>query len=93
MKTCKKLGESKRLGDFFHVDHDHVTGHIRGLLCFRCNNAIGDLDERVDTVDAATAYLVAAETEAARRRARALVRSCARTGSLAPDDAADLLPG
>jgi len=33
------------------VDHDHTTGKIRGLLCNRCNFAIGIIKE-----DANTAY-------------------------------------
>jgi len=40
-----------------HVDHDHETGVIRGLLCFRCNNALGDLREDVDLFQAAANYL------------------------------------
>lgn len=29
----------------FHVDHNHITGKVRGLLCHRCNIIIGGLDD------------------------------------------------
>jgi hypothetical protein len=28
-----------------HLDHDHESGQLRGILCFRCNNALGDFDD------------------------------------------------
>ena len=39
-----------------HIDHDHETGEIRGLLCYRCNNGIGLLSEP-DALRAAADYL------------------------------------
>lgn len=35
--VCKRVPKGKGL----HVDHDHRTGKIRGLLCFNCNVVIG----------------------------------------------------
>ena len=54
---CAICGRPPTPGISLHVDHDHVTGAIRGLLCFRCNNALGDFDDDHDRLRAALSYL------------------------------------
>ena len=39
------------------VDHDHDTGEIRGLLCSKCNTAIGLLDDDPKRARAVARYL------------------------------------
>ena len=34
------------LGGDVHVDHDHETGKVRGLLCARCNTDLGRLEDK-----------------------------------------------
>lgn len=41
------------------VDHCHTTGKVRGLLCKRCNVAIGLLNESASVIQNAAAYLEA----------------------------------
>jgi hypothetical protein len=40
-----------------HLDHNHSTGRIRGLLCSTCNVGIGGLRDSTDLLMAAVEYL------------------------------------
>jgi len=55
--VCAICGKPRPEERTLHVDHDHETGEIRGLLCFRCNNALGDFDDDYELFQAAADYL------------------------------------
>jgi hypothetical protein len=40
-----------------HIDHNHTTGAVRGLLCYSCNGAIGNLQESIEILKNAIRYL------------------------------------
>ena len=52
---CAICQEVPREGQSFHVDH--LGDRVRGILCVRCNNALGQLRERVDLAECAADYL------------------------------------
>lgn len=62
---CAICGRPPRRDISLHVDHEHGTGRIRGLLCFRCNNALGDFGDDHDRLGAALAYLGTVPKDAA----------------------------
>ena len=44
-------------GSSSHIDHDHKTGKIRGVLCQKCNQALGLLDEDKARIQGLVQYL------------------------------------
>ena len=60
---CAICGHTPELGATgakkLHLDHDHRTGKLRGLLCMCCNVALGHFQDDVERIKRAAAYLEA----------------------------------
>jgi hypothetical protein len=57
---CKSNGTNGRTGRTLHVDHDHITGRNRKLLCDNCNLGIGNFLDDPALLRRAADYLEAA---------------------------------
>ncbi len=56
--ACAICGTTESIGrGRLHVDHNHNTGKVRGLLCSNCNCGIGYLKESVGMLSKAIQYL------------------------------------
>jgi hypothetical protein len=55
--VCALCERQPTPGISLHVDHDHATGEVRGLLCMRCNNALGLFREDPDLLRRAARYV------------------------------------
>lgn len=53
--VCGKVDDISRM----HIDHDHATGKIRGLLCQGCNTALGYVKDNPLILRALALYLEA----------------------------------
>ena len=47
---CKICGTEENNNRRFSVDHNHETGKVRGLLCYRCNTSLGWFENNKDSV-------------------------------------------
>ena len=55
---CQRSNKGSR----FHIDHCHETGEVRGLLCGRCNAALGLVDDNIGTLANLIHYLSRGKT-------------------------------
>jgi len=60
--VCKICGEdgkelTKSRVMKLEIDHCHETGKVRGLLCHKCNKALGLLKDNIETLSNAIKYL------------------------------------
>ena len=51
---CKTITKTKDR----HIDHCHSTGKVRGILCSKCNTAIGLLKEDTGIMFNAISYIL-----------------------------------
>lgn len=56
-KICGKQHDSSKKRGRLYVDHCHLTGEVRGLLCGACNSAIGYFEDNTGLLEKAIAYL------------------------------------
>ena len=57
-KKCAICRGPQNVGLNLDVDHCHVTGRVRGLLCRRCNSIIGLAEDQDRLLEAAIRYLM-----------------------------------
>lgn len=53
---CQRVPNQKYKNPW-HIDHNHETGKVRGMLCHQCNTALGNFNDDPETLERALDYL------------------------------------
>ena len=53
----ERMSDSVDYREVGHIDHDHVTGNVRGYLCRMCNHMIGNGKDNPELLEAGATYL------------------------------------
>jgi hypothetical protein len=56
-QTCEICGKRPESIARLRIDHDHLTGKVRGLLCSNCNVGLGMFDDDPELLEQAAEYL------------------------------------
>ena len=54
---CAICGTPEPTGYNWHVDHCHKTGSVRGILCSKCNQALGLVNENIEILKSMEKYI------------------------------------
>jgi hypothetical protein len=60
--VCAICGTSEPSEGRWHLDHDHATDEVRGVLCPHCNKGLGHFKDDTQSLLAAVAYLTSPGT-------------------------------
>lgn len=52
-KACEICGSTDKIS----IDHDHKTGKVRGVLCYRCNVSLGFMNEDLERAEGLVLYI------------------------------------
>jgi len=58
-RRCGSCKSPATDGKYWHVDHNHRTGKVRGILCHGCNTGLGNFRDDPARLQAAIHYLEA----------------------------------
>jgi hypothetical protein len=60
-QKCRATEPNDKRG-YWHTDHDHLTGKIRGILCRTCNLALGQVNDSTAVLKGLIEYIENATT-------------------------------